>query len=357
MRTAAGLAMVACGMAAAVCLCLAPVPAAGGLAACAGLAAGPLAAGVLFDRYGGKAALVSGLASLSAGLWGLAAGGAAPASICFSMGALGLGAGMALLAANALVWAGAPANRAGALNLLNLLLPLGVLSPGLGTPATRGAAAVVAAVALAAAVWKPLARRAPEPPEPAAAGKRPAIWLLALLLFLYAACEAGTWCWLAEYWRAARVLDRETAWQILCYAVPLGLMAGRAWSARILANVAALRVVQVAALATVFATALLLLARSPSASSVAGFLVGAALAPVLPTTLALAGEALPQTPATGMGMVLAAGALGLAAGSGLIAWLSGLFSLPTAMRALPALALAMALAAMAMSWRNRSRAS
>jgi hypothetical protein len=357
MRTAAGLATAACGFAAAVCLGLAPVPAAGGMAACVGLVAGSLAAGALFDRGWGKAALVAGLAWLSAGLWSLAAGGAAQASIPLSMGALGLGAGMALLAANALVWAEAPVNRAGALNLLNLLLPLGVLILGLGTPATRGAAAVVATAALAVAMWTPAARRAPEPPEPAAAGKRPAISLLALLLFLYAACEAGTWGWLVEYWRAARVLDRETAWRILCCAAPLGLIAGRAWSARILANVAAPRVVQVAAPATAFASALLLLARSPSASWIAGFLVGAAWAPVLPTTLALAGEAWPQTPATGMGMVLAAGALGLAAGSGLIAWLSGLSRLPTAMRALPALALAMALVAMAMPWRSGSRAS
>jgi fucose permease len=101
-----------------------------------------------------------------------------------------------------------------------------------------------------------------------------------------------------------------------------------------------------------FATALLLLARSPSAAWVASFAVGIAMAPVLPTALAMAGEALPRWPAVGMGIALAAGWLGVAVSSPLIARIADRSSLPTAMLMLPALSLAMALLA-----RTRPRAS
>jgi len=329
MKLAAGLAILACGFAATwLCLPLAPT---GFLALGIGLAAGALAAGPLIDRLRPKPVLVAGLVAL-----GAASGTRFPA------GALGLGIGMTLVAANALVPAAPRGGRAAALNLLNLLLPVGaVFNPAFGVANVPVATLPIAAVALAFALWM----RMPAPPEPTAPEKRPAISLLAVLLFLYAACEAGTWNWLAEYWRVTRVLDRETAWQVLCYGVPLGLIAGRAWSARLLASVAPLRVVQVASLAMALAAGLLLLARSPSASWVAAFVAGAAMAPVLPTVLAMAGEALPRWPATGMGIALAAGSLGVWAVRS---------SPPRGMLALPAVSLAMALVAWAMGPRKRA---
>ena len=134
-------------------------------------------------------------------------------------------------------------------------------------------------------------------------------------------------------------------------------MAGRAGSARLLAAIPPMAVVRVAGFAMAFATALMLLARSPSASCVAAFVVGVAMAPVLPTTLAVAGEALPRRPATGMGMALAAGWLGLAASGPLIAWIASRSSLRTAMLMLPALSLAMAQVAVAMTPRKGSSES
>ena len=359
MRTAASLAILACGFAAAMWPGFPPAVAGGaGVAAAIGLGAGSLIAGLPAGRSGRKAALVCGLALLSAALWCLAAAPAPHAWMRLSMGALGLGAGMSLLAANALVWAAASGNRAAALNLLILPIPVGALvSPVLPPEIMTLAAAALATLALAFAAWTPMPSGAAVPLETTAVEKRPAISLLALLLFLYALCEAGTWNWLVEYWRTARVLDRQTAWLILSYGLPLGLIAGRAGSARLLAAIPPMAVVRVAGFAMAFATALMLLARSPSAACVAAFVVGVAMAPVLPTTLAAAGEALPRWPAAGMGMALAAGWLGLAASGPLIAWIASRSSLRTAMTMLPALSLAMAQVAVAMTPRKGSSES
>jgi MFS family permease len=320
------------------------VPDGAGVAVVAGLMAGSLAAGWLIDRTRRKAALVCGTAVLAAALWGLAAAPASPAVMRLAMGALGLGAGMAFLAANALVWAAAAGNRAGALSLLNLPLPVGVLlnpvlAPEIALPAS--AALATLALAFALAVWTPL-----PPPAPAPLEAQPPLPVSALLLFLYAVCEAATWIWLAEYWRVAHVLEIRTAWLIVSCGVPLGLIAGRAGASRVLVKVAPMVVVRFAGFAMAFAAALVLLARSPSACCVAVFVVGLAMAPVLPA-------ALPRRPATGMGIALAAGWLGMGASLPLISWIAGRSSLPTAMLLLPALSLAIAAAA-TMAGRNCS---
>jgi fucose permease len=337
-------------MTAAAWLRLAPGLESVGVAPGIGLVGGSLIGGWLIRRGSHKAALVAGLALLGAALWCLAAVPAAqslaavPAAqswMRLASGALGLGVGMAFLAANASVPAASgeiSGQRATALTLLNLPLPAGVLlNPILSPVNMLRLAAVVATVALATAVGMSM-----PPRETGVEVTRPATPLLALLLFLYVLCEAGTWTWMVRYMGAARVLDGETAWLILSYGLPLGLMVGRAGCARILVNVAPPTVVRFAAYTMTFATALLLLARSPSASWTAAFVVGIAMAPVLPTVLAMAGDAL------AMGMVLAAGWIAVVASTPLIAWIAGRSSLPTAMLLLPVLSLGMALATMGM---------
>jgi hypothetical protein len=308
------------------------LPPAAPTAALAGLVTGSFAAGLLIDRSRRRTALVCGLAVLAAALWCLTA---VPAPL--AAGTLGLGAGMAFLAANALVWAAATGNRAGALSLLNLPLPVGVLlNPFLGPEIVLFAAAAIATLALAFAAF---AKMPPAAPTEA----RPRMAFLALLLFPYAVCEAATWNSLAEYWRVAHVLDIATAWLIVSCGVPLGLMAGRAGASRLAAAIAPLTLVRFTGFAMAFATALMLLARSPSAAWLAAFVVGLAMASALPALLALASSALPGRPATGMAIVLAAGWLGVAASSPLISWIAGRSSLPTAMMLLPTLSLAITL--------------
>jgi fucose permease len=352
-KPAAILAILACGMTAAMWLRLAPAlsdaSASAGLAPGIGLVAGSLIGGGLIGRRSHKAALVAGLALLGAALWRLAMAPASDMWMRLASGALGLGVGMAFLAANAAVSAAASGSRATALTLLNLPLPVGVLfNPVLSAETMVRATAVLATLALAVAAstlmppMPPMPLGASAPRETGAGEKRPAISLLALLLFLFAMCEAGTWSWMVRYMGAARVLDRETAWLILSYGLPLGLIVGRAGCWRILVDVAPLRVARGASFAMAFATALLLLARSPSAAWTATFVVGVAMSPILPIALAVAGDAL------GMGIVLAAGWIGLVASSPLIAWLADRSSLPAAMLLLPAVSLGMALVTMAM---------
>ncbi len=338
MRIAASLAVLACGMAAAPWLRLGPAaedtPA---VAAVAGLIAGSLIAGFLIDRSYRRTALVSGLAFLAAALWCLAAG------MHFALGVLGLGAGMSFLAANALVWAAAPGSRAASLCLLNLPLPVGaILNPFVTPEAALLAAAALATLGVAIAAWAPMPPSASAPPE-----APPRMPFLALLVFAYAICEAAAWHMLAEFWRVAHVLDLVTAFLIVSYGVPLGLIAGRAAASHLLAAIAPLTLLRFAGFAMTFATALMLLARSPSASCVAAFVVGLAMAPVLPTLLALAGGALPRRPAVGMAIALAAGWLGVAASAPLISWIASRSSLPTAMLLLPLLSLAIAQLAVA----------
>ena len=277
-------------------------------------------------------------ALLSVALWCAAAVPPSHLWMRLCSGTLGLGGGMALLAADALIAAATSRSRAAALNLLHLMFPVGVLvNPPLSAEPLALAAAATATLALAFAAWTPMALPAPAPRE----GGTAPVPLLALLLFLYAICEAGTWIWLARYMDAARVLDRATAWLVLSYSLPLGLIVGRIGVSRILVNVAPLPVARIASFALAFTTALMLLARSPSASWIGGFSVGVAMAAILPTTLAMSWDALPRLPATGMAIVLAGGWIGLAASSPLIAGIADRSSLPVAMLVLPVVSLAM----------------
>jgi hypothetical protein len=364
MRAAAILAMLACGMTLAMWMRLAPSPEFASLTPGLGLVAGSLAAGLLIDRGKRKAALVGGLALLCASLWYVAA---APWYVAATAGplpwfrlgaaALGLGGGMAFLAANATMAASATGSRAAALNLLHLLPPVGVFSISvLSARTVTVAAALLAALALGVAVWKPMPAGAlaqGAKAETAARRGGTVLLVLALLLFLYAIGEAATWNWMVGYLDAARVLDQETTRLILSTAFPLGLVVGRIGISRILRNVAPITVARMASFAMAFTTALMLLARSPSASWVGGFAVGVAMAAILPTVLGAAYDALPRWPATGMGVVLATGWIGLAASSPLIVQIADRSSLLTAMLALPVVSLGMGLLAMGVG-RSRS---
>lgn len=331
-------------MTAAMWLRLSPVFSDAGLAPVIGLVAGSLVSGPLIDRRGHKTGLVAGLTLLSAGLWSLDLGPASQGWLLFSSGVLGAGGGMAMLAANALISSITSGSRAAALALLNLPLPVGMLCSPVLSPVTLGyAAAAMATLSLSFAVFTPMPQ--PEPRNltaPAPAGGLP-IFLLALLFALYVMCEAATWNWFVQYAGAVRILDKSDAWIVLSYGMPLGLILGRAGFSRILINVAPAKVVRMASCAVAFTTALLLLARSPSASWIAAFCVGVAMSPLLPATLGAAQGAFLRKQATGMGIVFAAGWIGLAANAPAIGYIADRSSLPTAMLLLPISSVAMAL--------------
>ena len=340
MKLAAILSVLACGVTAAMWLRVSPVMGNTNWAPPAGLIAGSFLGGMVLDRWKHKTALIIGLALLSGGLWRLLLGPASHAALLAVSGLLAAGAGISMLAASAVVIQTTVLNHASALAVVNVVLPVGMLCNPVLSPSTISyAAATLATLSLAAAIATPMPPAGDRGMDTAAV---PRLIPLMAVFALFGLYEGAIWNWLVPFFGAIRILDRPDAWQVLSYGVPLGLIVGRIGVARLLGNVKAITVLRINAAAMAFAAGLLLLARSPSASWVAAFCLGVAMSPVLPATLALSNRILPRFPGTGMGVVVASGAAGLAASIPVVELLSARFGLPAGMLLLPAVSLPIA---------------
>ena len=151
---------------------------------------------------------------------------------------------------------------------------------------------------------------------------RPELWLLAIFLFLYVACEVGVWNWLAKH-LIAQGMDESNALNILSLGFALGLLIGRVVVSRILVKVAPATVTLAASVLMVATTYGMLLTSDPTLSMAIVFLAGIAMAPVFPTTLAMVGDAFPVATATAMGIVITSGWIGLAVSSRIIGSIAG----------------------------------
>jgi len=330
------------------------------LAQAVGLVVASLAVGPLIDLRGKKTALVAGLALISAALWTLPAAGSDFTLVLIALCALGLGGGVVVTGANALVSDVSESRRGTMLNVLNLFFGLGgllmpfVAANVLGGDAVRtcNVAAVLATAALIVNVLTPMPKPSGavgfQAAEAGALLRRPALYLLALYLFLYVACEVGVWNWLAKYLIDVRYVDRTTALNILSLGFALGLLVGRLVASRILVNLSALQVTLGASVAMAGTTFAMLQTASPTGAWVAVFCAGMAMAPVFPTTLALVGDAFPRMTATAMGIVITSGWVGLAVSSPIIGSLAGSSSLRVALLLLPAFSAAMVLVNLAL---------
>ena len=67
----------------------------------------------------------------------------------------------------------------------------------------------------------------------------PALFLLALMLFLYVACEVGVWNWLAQH-LIAQGVPESRALNILSLGFALGLLIGRVVVSQVLRTVSTL---------------------------------------------------------------------------------------------------------------------
>jgi fucose permease len=318
-----------------------------------GLMAGSISVGPFIDRKGRKAGLLAGLALISISLGWLANAQGGYYALLILAAVLGVGGGAVVTGANALVSDIGQLRRGAALNLLSVFFVLGALAGPLvsasilGGAATRMcylAAAVAAgtlAVAAAVPMPKPAGASGFKVSEISSVAVHPALGLLALLLFLYFACEAGVWNWLVKYLTDVRKVDQTTARQILLLGFPAGLVAGRLVVSRILVNIAALQVTLGAAITMALSTFWVLQSTSPAAAWVAVFCAGMAMAPMFPTALALVGDTFPRLTATAMGITIACGWLGMAAGPPVIGRLAASSGLETALLGLPALSVAM----------------
>jgi len=150
----------------------------------------------------------------------------------------------------------------------------------------------------------------------------PALYLLALFLFLYVAAEVGVWNWLAKHLIAQGVPESQ-ALTILSLGFALGLLVGRVVVSRILIRVASVNVTLAAAVLMAITTYLALQSSNAMVAWVSVFCAGLAMAPVFPTALAMTADAFPRATATAMGLVITSGWIGLAVSSKIIGAIAG----------------------------------
>ena len=298
-----------------------------------GLMLASLAVGPLIDNQGKKIGLIIGLALIALALVALpkARGYGSIIALLFL---LGLGGGVVVTGANALVSDVGEAHRATALNLVNLFFGLG----GMATPFiaanllkrdtvklcyTAGVLAVIAlAVQWAAPIPGPTGVQSFVLADAGAVLGKPILLLCGLLLFLYVSCEVGIWNWLVQH-LMAQGIPESRALNVLSLGFALGMLVGRAAVSPILITVPPATVTLVSAVAMAVTSFLVLSARDVKAAWILVFIAGLAMAPVFPTTLAIVGDAFPRMTGTAIGFAITCGWLGLAVSSRIIGAIAG----------------------------------
>src|ERR1700728_1229743 len=287
-----------------------------------GLILASIGVGPLVDYEGKKAGLVLGLAlsALAVALLPRSNGFRTIASHLFL---LGIGGRIILPAAYALGCDVDPAHRGTALNLLNIFFGVGgfatpfVSANLLGKNSTRlchliaGLAVVTLAVNLFAPIPGPTSAQSFVFSDIGSVVGRPVLWLCALLLFLYVACEVGVWNWLVQH-LIAQGVPQVRALNILSFRFPIGLLFGRLAASRILISVPGLAVTLIASVLMAIFTFAMLQTRNPTMAWILTFLAGMSMAPVFPTTIALIGDMVPRMTGTAIGIAITSSLIGLA---------------------------------------------
>ena len=302
------------------------------LAQAIGLIIASLAVGPLTDSKGKKTGLLLGLGLIAVSLFIVPNSSGAALAPLFVV--LGIGGGMIVTAANALVSDVTEERRATTLNLLNLFFGLGgLLTPLIGAYVlshnTIALCYFVAALAVATFLLhaatpmpKPTGERGFKLNEAGQVLGRPLIYLLAFFMFLYVTCEVGVWNWLPRH-LVAQGIEQARALKILSLGFALGLLVGRMVVSPILIKISAPTVTLFAAILMAGTTYAMLQTTDAFTAGILVFCAGLAMAPVFPTTLAMVGDAFPRTSATAMGIVITCGWVGLAVSSGIIGSIAG----------------------------------
>jgi fucose permease len=298
-----------------------------------GLMIASVGVGPLIDNEGKKPALGLGLALIGIALEMLpkSRGFRSIATLLF---VLGLGGGIVVTGANALVSDVAVGYRGTALNLVNLFFGLG----GMATPFISAnllkrdivklchAASVLALIAFGVQFYAPIPGPAGAqsfvPADAVAVLGRPILFLLGLFLFLYVSCEVGIWNWLAQH-LVAQGIPEARALNVLSLGFALGILLGRVAVSPILIRVSPQTVTLAASVAMALTTWLALRARGVTGAWILVFLAGVAMAPVFPTTLAIVGDAFPRMTGTAIGFAITCGWMGLAVSSRIIGAIAG----------------------------------
>ncbi len=325
-----------------------------------GLTVASISVGPLIDKKGKKTGLLMGLAVIAVALFAL------PNSTGYGMiialfALLGLGGGIIVTGANALVSDISSTKRASVLNFLNMFFGLG----GMATPFIAGnflggdafslcyLMAVLTTITLGVHIITKMPP--PVPSQPGEAGQamqvlgRPVLYLLAAFLFLYVAAEVGVWNWLPRH-LIAQGIPESRALNILSLGFALGLLVGRVVVSPILIKVPAQTVTLASAILMAITTYGMLQTADPFMAGIAVFCAGVAMAPVFPTTLAMVGNAFPKLTGTAMGIVITCGWIGLVVSSPIIGAIAGEDpkGLKTALLVLPAVSVLMVLVNLAL---------
>jgi fucose permease len=299
-----------------------------------GLMVGSFFVGPLMDVEGKQVGMLLGLGLVALALLLLRSAGGYQ-SVVVAMLLLGIGGGVVVTAANTLNADINPDNPAVISNWLNLFFGLG----GLVTPLISAKlfqqkprslalfAAILAILGLLASVVAPFkparGRVAFQFSEAGSLLANPKLLALAVMLFLYVACEVGVWNWLVRHLIAHGVPEGK-ALTILSLGFALGLLIGRVAAALILPHVDAKTVLIGASALMAIATYFMLNSNSPGIAQGLVFLAGLAMAPVFPTTLGVVGHIFTgATSATAIGIAVTFGWFGLAVSSPIIGGIAG----------------------------------
>jgi len=298
-----------------------------------GLMVASVGVGPLLDSGGKKLGLILGLAFIAIALYAL------PRSrgyrnILILLFLLGVGGGIVVTGANALVSDVAEAHRGTALNLVNLFFGLG----GLATPFLSAnlfarnwvrlcytvASLTVVTLMIQAVTQMPSSANTAHfaLADANATLGHPLLFMLGALLFLYVSCEVGIWNWLPRH-LIARGVPEARALNILSFGFALGLLIGRVGVSPILIRVRPVEVTLAASIAMAVTTFLMLRTNKPTAAFVLVFISGLSMAPVFPTTLAIVGDSFPRMAGTAIGFVITCGWFGLAVSSRVIGAIAG----------------------------------
>jgi fucose permease len=298
-----------------------------------GLIIASVGVGPLLDNEGDKIGLILGLVFIAIALF-LLPRSRGFSSIVLLLFLLGVGGGIVVTGANALVSGVSEAHRGTALNLVNLFFGLG----GLTTPFISAnlfkrnwvRLCYTVASLTAVTVLIQVFTKMPAPVSGsgfilADAGPvlgRPLLFMLGFFLFLYISCEVGVWNWLPRH-LIAQGIPESRALNILSLGFALGLLVGRVGVSPILIHTPAVDVTLAASVAMAVTTFLMLKTNKPAMAFVLVFIAGLSMAPVFPTTLAIVGTAFPRMTGTAMGFVMTCGWAGLAVSSRIIGAIAG----------------------------------
>lgn len=293
-----------------------------------GLIIASVTVGPLIDNKGKKTGLLIGLTLVVIALFALPNSSGYDQVMMFML-LQGLGGGVIVTAANALVGDINEERRSSTLNLLNIFFGLGgMLTPFVASSLFGGDAVKLCYLIAVLTVATLAVHATTEMPGPTGARGfklsevgtvlgNPALYLLALMLFLYVSCEVGVWNWLAKH-LIAQGVPESTALNILSFGFAFGLLVGRLIASRVLINVPAVNVTLAVSAAMAVTTYMALQSADTTIAGIAVFCAGLAMAPVFPTTLGMTGDAFPRATATAMGIVITAGWVGLAVSSKII---------------------------------------